>query len=94
MRGFNIIWEHFIPRIFIRVCSYQSDSVTAWSPFFSGFRRYIIDNPKFPEVNEKLDELALKYDVSKEAISVAWILRHPVNFQVVVGTTRSDDLRK
>ena len=67
----------------------------AWSPFFSGFFEDIfIDNPKFPEVNEKLDELALKYDVSKEAISVAWILRHPVNFQVVVGTTRSDRLKK
>lgn len=51
--------------------------------FFEGV---FIDNEKFPELNKKLDDLAQKYDVTKNAIATAWILRHPANFQVILGT--------
>ncbi|MGO2223180.1 MAG: aldo/keto reductase, partial [Leuconostoc falkenbergense] len=27
-----------------------------------------------------------KYDVSKSAIAVAWILHHPANMQVIIGS--------
>ncbi|MDU6523472.1 MAG: aldo/keto reductase, partial [Enterococcus sp.] len=40
----------------------------------------------FPELNELLAKLAKKYDTNKNAIAVAWILRHPANMQVILGT--------
>ena len=40
-------------------------TVQAWSPFLYGFFEGVfIDNDKFPELNEKLEELAKKYNVS------------------------------
>ncbi|MFD1670513.1 aldo/keto reductase family oxidoreductase [Agrilactobacillus yilanensis] len=62
-------------------------TVQAWSPFQYGmFKGTFIDNPKFEALNTKLAELADKYHVSKNAIAVAWILRHPADIQVILGT--------
>ena len=35
-----------------------------------------------------LDDLAEQYGVTPAGIAVAWITRHPANFQVVIGTTK------
>lgn len=40
-----------------------------------------------PELNAELDRLATLYGVTPTAIATAWITRHPVNMQVVLGTT-------
>lgn len=65
----------------------NKQTIQAWSPFFSGFFESIfIDNDDFLTLNEKLDEMANKYNVAKEAIAVAWILRHPSSMQVLVGS--------
>ena len=62
-------------------------TLQAWSPFQYGmFAGVYIDNAKFPKLNAKLAELADKYHVSKNGIAVAWILRMPVPFQVILGT--------
>ncbi|KRK47898.1 aldo/keto reductase [Secundilactobacillus kimchicus] len=62
-------------------------TIQTWSPFqFGMFGGPFIDNPKFPELNTKLQALADKYGVSKNAIATAWILRHPANMQVLLGT--------
>ncbi|HZJ86862.1 MAG TPA: aldo/keto reductase [Erysipelothrix sp.] len=59
----------------------------AWSPFQHGFiEGPFIDNDDFPEINEALDVIAHKYNVSKTTIATAWILRHPANIQVVSGS--------
>lgn len=56
-------------------------------PFQYGmFEGTFIGSDKFPELNAKLQELADKYGVSKNAIAVAWILRHPAGIQVLIGT--------
>lgn len=73
-------------------------TIQAWSPFQYGdehgnIRGVFIDNPQFKKLNEKLDELAKKYNVSKEAIAIAWILRHPAKIQAIVGTTNPDRLK-
>jgi 1,2-diacylglycerol 3-alpha-glucosyltransferase len=76
-------------------CRQQGITIQAWSPLQYGlFEGTFIDNEKFPELNEVLDELAKQYDVTKAAIAVAWILRHPANIQVVVGTMNPDHLRE
>ena len=40
-----------------------------------------------------IDRLAAERGVSREAIAIAWLLRHPANIQPVTGTSRPDRLR-
>ncbi|WP_416353184.1 aldo/keto reductase [Agrilactobacillus fermenti] len=62
-------------------------TIQAWSPFQYGFFAGVfIDNPKFPELNELLQQLANKYHTNKNAIATAWILRIPGSIQVIAGT--------
>lgn len=76
-------------------CRLHNLTLQAWSPFQYGFFAGVfVDNPKFPELNKVLEELAQAYGVSKSAICVAWILRHPAKMQVIVGTTNEARLRE
>lgn len=62
-------------------------TIQAWSPFQYGmFSGVFIDNPKYQALNDELQKLADKYGVSKNGIAIAWILRHPANIQVLLGT--------
>lgn len=62
-------------------------TVQAWSPFQYGkFEGVIIDSPKYPELNLKLEELAKKYGVTKNTIAVAWIDAHPAKIQTIIGS--------
>jgi predicted oxidoreductase len=62
-------------------------TIQAWSPFqFGFFEGVFIDNPKFPELNDAMRQVADKYSVTKNAIAVAWILRHPAKMQVLLGS--------
>lgn len=73
----------------------NSQTLQAWSPFYSGyFESVFIDNDDFQELNEELDRVAKVHNVSKEAIAVAWILRHPAKFQVLVGTMNPNRIEK
>lgn len=75
-------------------CRLHHITIQTWSPFQYGFfEGPFIDNEKFPELNQKLQELGEKYGVSKTAMATAWILRHPANMQVITGTTDSKRLR-
>lgn len=68
-------------------------TLQAWSPFQYGtFAGTFINNDKFPELNKKLQELADKYGVSKNAIAAAWILRHPADIQVIIGTMNPEHI--
>ncbi|RYL93475.1 aldo/keto reductase family oxidoreductase [Sporolactobacillus sp. THM7-4] len=69
-------------------CRLNDVTIQAWSPFQYGFFEGVfLDNPKFPKLNEKINEIAGKYHVTNNAIAVAWILRHPADMQVILGTT-------
>lgn len=68
-------------------------TIQAWSPLQYGkFEGSFIDSPKFPELNATLEELGNKYGVSKAAIAIAWILRHPAHMQAIVGTMNPEHL--
>lgn len=70
-------------------------TIQAWSPYQYGmFEGPFIDNPKFPELNAKLQELADAKGVTKNAIATAWILRHPANMQVILGSMNQDHLKE
>lgn len=62
-------------------------TIQAWSPYQYGFFEGVfIGNEKFPELNQKLVEMAEKYQTTPTGIASAWILRHPANMQVIAGT--------
>ena len=67
----------------------------AWSPFQKGFFDgvFLGDRENYAELNDAIDELAEKYDVTPTAIAVAWITRHPAGMQVVLGTTNAQRVR-
>ncbi|MDD6265599.1 MAG: aldo/keto reductase [Clostridia bacterium] len=68
-------------------------TIQAWSPLQVGlFEGTYIDNPDYAELNDSLQSLADKYNVTKTAIAIAWILRHPAKCQVIVGTTKYSHL--
>lgn len=69
-------------------CRLNKITIQPWSPMQYGFfEGCFIDNEKFPELNDKLEEIGEKYGVSKTAVAFAWILRHPAKMQPVTGTT-------
>lgn len=69
-------------------------TIQAWSPFqMADWKGCFIGSEEYPELNKKLDELALKYNVTNTAIAAAWILRHPANMQLVTGTASCNRLK-
>lgn len=76
-------------------CRLHDITIQAWSPLQIGmFQGCFVDHPDFPELNRALGKLGEKYGVSKSAIAIAWILRHPANMQVVVGTMNPQHLKE
>ncbi len=75
-------------------CRLNDITIQPWSPFQYGFFEGVfIGSDKFPELNQKLDEIAAKYQVSSTTIALAWILRHPAQMQPVTGTMNTDRLK-
>ncbi len=73
----------------LEYCRLHDITIQAWSPFQYGFFEGVfLDNDKYPELNAVLDQLAEKYGVSKTALAVAWISRHPAKIQTIVGTMK------
>ena len=72
---------------FLEYSRIKNITIQTWSPFqFGFFGGSFIDNDKFPELNEKLAQIAEKYGISKTGVATAWILRHPANMQIIAGT--------
>ncbi|MFH5184029.1 aldo/keto reductase family oxidoreductase [Paenibacillus sp. TAB 01] len=68
-------------------CRLNDITIQPWSPFQYGFFEGVfLGSDKFPELNQKIDEIAAKYEVSNTTIAIAWLLRHPANMQPVTGT--------
>ena len=77
----------------LEYCRLNGITIQAWSPFQYGFFSGVfIDSPLYPKLNEKLEEVAQKYHVSKTTMAIAWILRHPARIQPIVGTTNKQRL--
>lgn len=74
-------------------CRLHDITIQTWSPFQIGLRDgSFLDNPKYPELNRKLEELAEKYGSTKTGMAAAWILRHPAGMQLLSGTSRPERL--
>lgn len=78
----------------LEYCRLKDISIQAWSPFQYGFFEGVfLDNEIFPELNNKINEIAKINGVSNSAIAIAWILRHPAKIQTIVGTTNYKRLK-
>lgn len=76
-------------------CRLNQMTIQAWSPFQYGlFEGVYLGSEKYPELNQKIDEIACNYGVSNTAIVTAWILRHPANMQMISGTVRESRLKE
>lgn len=75
-------------------CRLHDITIQPWSPFQYGFFEGVfLDNPKFPELDQKIREIAEKYGVTNTAIAIAWLLRHPAKMQPVSGTMNISRLK-
>jgi predicted oxidoreductase len=75
-------------------CRLKEITIQPWSPFQYGFfEGAFLDNAKFPELNQKINEIAAYRSVTKTAIAIAWLLRHPAQMQPIVGTTNPGRVR-
>jgi predicted oxidoreductase len=76
-------------------CRLNDITIQPWSPFQYGFFEGVfLGNEKFPELNQKIDEIAAKYEVTNTTIAIAWLLRHPAKMQPVIGTMNVDRLNE
>lgn len=76
-------------------CRLHDITIQAWSPFQYGFfAGPFLENTQYPELNKAMQRIADTHNVSKTAIAIAWILRHPARIQPIVGTMNLDHLRE
>ena len=72
-------------------CRFEKITIQAWSPFQYGmFQGLFWENPEYAESTKLLDTLAEKNHVSRSAMVVAWIMRHPAGIQTIIGTTNCE----
>lgn len=70
-------------------CHLHDMVIQAWSPLQMGyFEGVFLNNEKYKDLNDKLEEIAERYDTCKDVIAYAWILRLPMKMQVILGTTK------
>jgi predicted oxidoreductase len=75
-------------------CRLKDITIQAWSPLQHGmFGGSFIDDPDYPELNRVLGELAERENVSKAAIAIAWILRHPAKMQAIIGSMNPEHIK-
>ena len=75
-------------------CRLNDMTIQAWSPLQIGmFGGTFIDNADYPELNKALAEIAERDGVSKAAVAIAWILRHPAKMQAIIGTMSPGHIR-
>lgn len=79
----------------LEYCRMEDITIQPWSIMQASWAEgTFLDNPNYAEFNECLQEYADKFKVSKSAIVVAWILRHPANMQPIFGTTKPTHLKE
>lgn len=75
-------------------CRLNGIRLQAWSPLAGGVLTADFSNGQMPQAaHDVIRDLSQQWQVSREAVALAWLLRHPAGFQPVLGTTKPDRLR-
>lgn len=80
----------------VEYCRTEGVLLQAWSPLARGLLSGAsLEGKPEPVVRaaEQVAELAARHGVSREAIVLAWLLRHPAGIQPILGTVRPERLR-
>jgi predicted oxidoreductase len=80
----------------LEYCRFKNITIQAWSPFQKGYFEgpFLGDKEHYAKLNEVIDRIADKYQVSNTTVSVGWITRHPANIQVIAGTTNLQRMKE
>lgn len=71
-------------------------SIQAWSPLAGGIysgKESKAEDPRITDTTKIVTKIAEKYKVSKDAIVLAWLLKHPANIKPVIGTTNPQRIK-
>lgn len=69
-------------------CRLNDITIQAWSIVQASWAEgTFLNHPDYKKLNNVLDDLAKKYNVTPATIATAWILRHPAHIQAITGTT-------
>ena len=77
----------------IEYCRLNNIQIQSWGSLAQGLfsGRDIQNQPaNIHATAELVSALAAEYQVAKEAIVLAWLMKHPANIQPVIGTTNSE----
>lgn len=78
----------------IDYCRMNGLRIQAWSPLqFGMLEGNFLGHPDFAELNHELNNMAQIYGCSAGAMAIAWILRHPADMQVLLGSTDPQRLK-
>ena len=80
----------------VEYCRQNKVQIQSWGSLSQGIfsGRNVSEQPKHIQNTAKLvAEFAAEYQVSPEAIVLAWLMRHPANIQPVIGTTNPERIR-
>ena len=76
-------------------CRLHHITLQASSPFqMPAWKGCFLGSDEYQELNQKLQVIAEKYNVSDTTIAAAWILRHPANMQIITGTASESRLKE
>lgn len=78
------------PRGTLEFCEQQNMQLQAWSPLAQGIytgNPSAEPSPAELATTKLIGQLANRYSSNPNAILLAWLLKHPVNIQPVIGTT-------
>lgn len=68
-------------------------TIQAWSPY-QGKNGVFIGDETLPKLNHHLKELANKYNVTPAGLVTSWVLRHPAQMQIIVGTMNPERIQQ
>jgi predicted oxidoreductase len=80
----------------LEYCRQHNITVQVWGPFKKGAVISGVSEPPSDQaqaVAQVVGEMAQAKGVSKEAIALAWLLKHPAKMQVIIGTTQPERIK-
>ena len=79
----------------LEYCRLHDITLQAWSPVAGGaiLTDSASNDERVSTVSRLIAAMAWEKGVSREAIAIAWLLRHPAGIQPILGTTKPDRIR-
>lgn len=78
----------------LNYCRLNDVTIQPWSPFQVDLNQGLFMNhPDYKNLTATIENMSEKYQVSFEAVVIAWILRHPAKMQPIVGSMNPERIK-